>query len=394
MTSATVDGVSVQSSGSNNGILVFDRKVSGGAIPSVGSAAWYLNNGNITRNCVAKNGVILRVLSGDYLSRSWLAISFSSKRLLGYLYSIDDLSAVSGDHANTPYAASLYFEGRATYSSTAVTQDSIAGGWDEIDLISLDKCVGFNGNPSLTTVSLLADQGTLNTWAQNLLGLTGSGRENAYLVDETDWRIVRYKASSSKWEDDGTQITSVTDAIHSVDNRTHYADFKTILTMAQLRFTVQSVMNVARQLPNEPLVAMPEMQLFGLPTEIINTGNVATTTYLKAEDSAGKLHDILGRHQRLPAQGYASGYTVFRFYIDLPQHIKTSDQKLYFAVQNSNGSMITTNTSLENTMTTSTPYRDMSFSGDYRTQAYYELYIFSASNEKIILSSGYSGGQP
>jgi hypothetical protein len=297
---------------------------------------------------------------------------------------------LTGNHANTPYAASLYFEGRATYSSTAVTQDSVTGDWSEIDLISLDKCVGFNGNPSLSTVSLLADQGTLNTWAQNLLGLTGSGRENAYLVDETDWRIIRFRASTSKWEDDGTQITSTTDAIHSVDNRTHYADFKSILTMAQLRFTVQSVMNVARQLPNEPLVAMPEMQLFGLPTEIINTGSVATTTYLKAEDSAGNLHDILGRHQRLPAQGYASGYTVFRFYIDLPQHIKTSDKKLYLAMQSSSGTMITANTSLEGTATL---YRDMTLSGDYRTQAYYELYIFDTSGDKIILSSGYSGGQ-
>jgi hypothetical protein len=388
MTSATIDGVSVQSSGSNNGILIFDKKVSGGDVPSVGSAAWYLNNGNVTRNCAAKNGVILRVLSGDYLSRSWLAVSFPSKRLLGYLYSIDDLSSVSGDHANTPYAASLYFEGRETYSNTAVTQDSIAGEWDEIDLISLDKCVGFNGNPSLTTVSLLADQGTLNTWAQNVLGLTGSGRENAYLVDETDWRIIRFKAQSSAWDDDDTQITSATDASHNVDNRTHYADFKSVLTMSQLRFTVQSVMNVARQLPNEPLVAMPEMQFFGLPANVINTGSVATVSYLKAEDSAGNLHDVLGRHQRLPFQASSR----FRFYIGTVQNIKPTDRRLYLAVQNTSGQMITSSASIDDAYN-SQPFRDISISGISGTSpAYFELYIFSTNDEKVILASGYVGG--
>ena len=40
-----------------------------------------------------------------------------------------------------------------------------------------------------------------------------------------------------------------------------------------------------------------------------------------------------------------------------------------------------------------TPYREISIPGDYRTSpAYFELYIISASNEKIILSSGYTGG--
>jgi hypothetical protein len=126
-------------------------------------------------------------------------------------------------------------------------------------------------------------------------------------------------------------------------------------------------------------------------------GNVATVTYLKAEDSDGHLQDILGRHQRLPFQAYGGSTTstTFRFYIDLPQHIKTSDKKLYLAVQNSSGSMVTTNASLENTMTTTTLYRDMSISGDHRTsQAYYELYIFDTNDDKIILSSGYTGGQP
>jgi hypothetical protein len=49
---------------------------------------------------------------------------------------------------------------------------------------------------------------------------------------------------------------------------------------------------------------MPEMQFFGLPAETINAGAVATVSYLKAEDAAGNLHDILGKHQWLPYQFY------------------------------------------------------------------------------------------
>ena len=41
----------------------------------------------------------------------------------------------------------------------------------------------------------------------------------------------------------------------------------------------------------------------------------------------------------------------------------------------------------------STPYRDISVSGNYSiSPAFFELYINSANNEKIILSSGYVGG--
>jgi hypothetical protein len=38
------------------------------------------------------------------------------------------------------------------------------------------------------------------------------------------------------------------------------------------------------------------------------------------------------------------------------------------------------------------PYRTFSVSGDCRTMCYFELYINSANDEKIVLASGYTGG--
>jgi len=139
---------------------------------------------------------------------------------------------------------------------------------------------------------------------------------------------------------------------------------------------------------------MPEVQFFGLPAEPINTGNVATITYLKAEDTSGNLHDILGRHRRLPHYSYTYGYysysTTFRFYVGALQNIKSSDKRIYLSIQNTSGTMTTSSAYVEDNYS-STPYRAISLSGDFRTAFYYELYMFSANEEKIILSKGYTG---
>jgi len=144
---------------------------------------------------------------------------------------------------------------------------------------------------------------------------------------------------------------------------------------------------------------MPEMQFFGLPADLINTGNVATITYLKAEDAEGRLLNVLGTHATLPCRQTVSGYyggwtSYFRFYVGTPQNIATTGthaNRLYLSVQNTNGQMTTVNTTVSDSYS-SQPYREMSVSGNYTTNpAYFELYIYSANNEKIILASGYTG---
>jgi hypothetical protein len=186
-----------------------------------------------------------------------------------------------------------------------------------------------------------------------------------------------------------------------VHDRTHYADLKDSagnpLLLAQLRCTIQSIMNTEKpSVAGEP-VAMPEMQFFGLPANPINAGAVATITYLKAEDANGTLHDVLGRHTTLPCrqatQSYYGGWTSsFRFYIGTVQNIKPTDKKLYLSVQNTNGQMTTANVSMDDSYS-SVPYREISVSGNYQTSpAYFELYIVSANDEKIVLASGYTGG--
>ena len=91
---------------------------------------------------------------------------------------------------------------------------------------------------------------------------------------------------------------------------------------------------------------MPEVQFFGLPTETINTGAVAAVSFLKAEDAAGNLHDILGSPQRLPHYNFWSGWwsgstTSFRLYAGTFQHIKPTDRRLYLSIQNTSGTMTT-----------------------------------------------------
>ena len=134
---------------------------------------------------------------------------------------------------------------------------------------------------------------------------------------------------------------------------------------------------------------MPEMQLFGLPADGINAGAVATVPYLKAEDALGRLHDILGKYVALPRRTSTS----FRFYIGAVQNIAatgTHARRLYLSVQNTSGQMTTTSTTID---ATSALHRDMFVSGISSSPTYFELYIHSASGEKIVLSKGFTGGQ-
>ncbi|MCL2004955.1 MAG: hypothetical protein FWG73_02215 [Planctomycetaceae bacterium] len=500
MTSDHQDGVQVTSNGGmeysyeyynnrDSGIRVFDREVSGTNIASVGSRAWYINNNHFLLEDVAENGNISRF--GSYQSKGWLSLIFPAARLLGYLYSIDNLLGRSDSHANTSYAASLYFEGRAV-SDINMTREPSQGNWDFIDLISLDQCLGHN-DFGVSTASLIAqtNQTTINTYVQNLrtvlrpatasLPLPG----DSFLMNRTDRHILRYNAVTGKWYDDGLRLEPGTtavnqfnnlttpellaetgqarlnsvalirgnamqppwatvpdkativnqqdakrmmydlqlqkwsevpnnDAIYNVHDRTHYADLKDStgnpLTLAQLRCTVQSIMNTEKPSVGGEPVAMPEMQFFGLPAETINNGAVVTVTYLKAEDSEGNLQDILGRHQRLPLQRYSySGWsylTTFRLYLGNLSNIN-ANRRLYFDAYNLNGTKITSSTNYQTIglHDRSDQYYEFSVSGDYRTNvAYYEIYVYSANNrpdgegsntgERIIMSSGYAGGQP
>jgi hypothetical protein len=293
----------------------------------------------------------------------------------------DNLSDKSAVHADTPYAASLYFEGLETANENVAYEDSEKGGWNEIGLISLDKCVGNNTVPSTTTT-------TFDTWVQNILGLTGADKDKAYLINHNG-NILQYNQAMGQWQDIGSNFTAETDAIHDVDNQTHYADFAEVQTWAQLRFSVKSIMNVYSLTVRHHVVAMPEMQLFGLPATTINAGVVATVSYLKVEDANRKLHDILGRHVTLPTRS-AGSWTSFRFYIGTVENILTTDRRLYLSIRNTNGQMVTNSVSIDGTAL----HRDISVSGVFSTSpAYYELYIHSTNNEKIILSSGYTGGR-
>jgi len=235
----------------------------------------------------------------------------------------------------------------------------------------------------------------LNTWANSVLGLSGNSRDKAFLVNEVgepNWSILQFNLSANSWQNKGKDFTESMDAITDSENRTHYADFNTITALEQLRFVVQSVMNFMRLPIGLQQVLMPEMQFFGLPSDAdrINKSDVATTTYLKAEDAEGNLYDILGRHQQLSSRSYYS-YTSFRFYVGAVANVKTDAKNLYLDVYNTNGNKATGSAGLEGY---STPYREISVYGDHRTLSYYEVFVYSANNERIILSSGYTGGLP
>jgi hypothetical protein len=250
-----------------------------------------------------------------------------------------------------------------------------------------DALLAETGQARLNSVALVRGQSMQPPWSVI--------PDKATIVNQKDNRRMMYDLTTITWSE-----VPNNDAIYQVHNRTHYADLKDAignpLLLAQLRCTVQSIMNTERpSVAGEP-VAMPEMQFFGLPAETINKGAVATITYLKAEDAVGNLHDVLGTHSHLPHRQVSSGYygttTYFRLYIGTVQNIKTTDRKLYLAIQNTNGQMTTVNVSLDNSYS-SQLYRDISISGNYGTSpAYFELYIKSANDEKIVLSSGYGLG--
>ena len=249
---------------------------------------------------------------------------------------------------------------------------------------------------NMDTDALLAQQSLLDDVAFDrgtALSLSWSALpDKISLVNQKDNRRVMYDLASDTWSE-----VPNNDAIYHVHDRTHYADLKDAsgdpMLLEQLRCTVQSIMNTEKpSISGEP-VAMPEMQLFGLPAETINSGAVATVTYLYAEDSLGNLHNILGKHQRLPFKSiyyYYSYSTTFRFYIGELQNVTAvaNQKRLYLDVHNTYGTITTGNASLDN----SNPYRDIAIAGDYRTlSAYFEVYIYSAENERIVLARGYTG---
>jgi hypothetical protein len=257
---------------------------------------------------------------------------------------------------------------------------------------------------NLTTEALLAEAG--QTRLNEVAIVRGAAMQpswstvpdKATIVNQRDAKRMMYDLDTETWSE-----VPNNDAIYHVHDRTHYADLLDSagnpLTLAQLRCAVQSIMNTEKpSVAGEP-VAMPEMQLFGLPADPINTGNVATITYLKAEDAAGKLHDMLGKHMSLPYRQiysyYYSIYTSYRFYIGTPQNIATTGthaNRLYLSIQNTSGQMATTSVTVTDSHP-SLPYRDMTLLGNYATDsAYFEIYIFSEKNEKIILASGYING--
>jgi len=458
--------VSVRANHESNGFRVFDRAVGSTDIAAIGPGAWYINTSHhFTQNDVAQNGNVSQFGTGG--SKAWLALMFPMTRLLGYLYSIDNLAERSDIHANALYAASLYFEGNEIASPAATEAPSSL--WDYIDIISLDHCVG-NNDFGMTTDVLVAP--TPQTALQNYTQALGLPVDHlAFLINTHDQYIARFDSATGRWFNDGYRLqpgttdtadhqfhnmttdellsqpgqsrlnavamrrgennqpqfsqipdkativnqrddrrmmfnrTAATwsevpnyDAIDRVHNQTHYADLNdgegNPLPLSQLRCTAQSIMNKERPSVAGHPVAMPEMQFFGLPAERINTGAVATITYLKAEDSSGNLHSILGKHQRLPYHNFWSGWggssTSFRLYLGTIQNINPADRRVYLTVHTASGTMNTSHIGIDHS---STLHRDISVSGDYRTApAYFEFYMISTNDEKIVLSSGYSGG--
>ena len=402
MTSNTQDGISVSSS-TTEGYKIFDKTVKETDITPIGSAQFYLRSGEIRQNRVADSGESYTLDTTDFQSLVWLALTFPSTRLIGYLYSIEKVVGVGGNFEENSYAGTISFEYRPSSNPAANTAGSLEGGWHSLGLISLDKCVGYTRNIGQGQLAawLASHQATLTMWAEEVLGLSGWDRDKVYLIDEVNLRAIRFLNSSGTWQDEGSQLNPVWDAIHDLENTTHYADIEGADTaFEQFRFVVRSVMNTITPTNINPRVQMPEMQFFGLPTNTINTGNAATVAYLKAEDSTGKLHDILGKHVNLPHQSYASSRTYYRFYIGGVQNTAASN-RLYLTLQNTSGTMTSPTSGTPANSSTTTNHKaivndsslDLSESGDYRTSpTYFELYLYSSSNEKIILASGYTGG--
>jgi uncharacterized protein with WD repeat len=103
---------------------------------------------------------------------------------------------------------------------------SVAGGWSDLGLISLDKCIGYTRNIGIGQLAawLASNQATLDEWAENVLGLSGADRDKAYLIDEVNLKVIR--CLSGAWVDDGTGLNPALDAMHDAENTTHYADIQ------------------------------------------------------------------------------------------------------------------------------------------------------------------------
>ena len=138
---------------------------------------------------------------------------------------------------------------------------------------------------------------------------------------------------------------------------------------------------------------MPEMQFFGLPSDAdkINKSTVATVSYLKAEDSNGVLHDILGRHQWLPF--LTSESTSVRIYWgEFSSNVAENNGAIPFYFKDSNG--ISHGSNYNNTVYNK-DVKEIDAPYDSRTALRdYELYVYATNGEKIILSSGYIGNPP
>jgi len=387
MSSNNQNGISVSSS-TTDGYKVFDKIVKDTGITPIGPAQFYLRGGQVRQNIVADSGVIHDLVATNFESVAWLALSFPAKRLIGYLYSIDKVIGEGGDFEAHSYAGTISFEGRQTNDPSANTNGSVAGGWQSLGLISLDKCVGktFNVGQGQLTAWLAANQASLNTWTATVLGLSGADRDKAYLVDEVNLRAIRFLNSLGTWHDEGAQLESSLDAMHDVENTTHYDDIaQSNTSFEQFRFVVRSVMNTIKPTNSSPRVQMPEMQFFELPDNPINVGNVASVAFLKAIDSNGALHDILGRHMRLPRRQTTN--PAFRLYIG---GVQNAENTLYFALQGASGLSVYPRPI--GTGTTNVGGRwlwDIAVANSSPT--YYKIYIKDTNGDEIILSSGYTG---
>jgi hypothetical protein len=365
---------------------IFDRAV-GGGMASVGNGSWYINLNAYPNDGVAASGAREKVSENDLKSMRYLTIKLPRRRLLGYLYSVDVASLPTGDQKKA-FAASIYFEGRTTYDKDANDKSSSEGQWDEVGLISLDKCIGHS--PEETAFAI--NQATLDGYANSVLKLTANEIHNAYFVNRNGKKI--YLCTSGTWTDIGNWFTDANDPIGNTNNKTHYADFETIRTLEHFRLTVKSLMNIWDS-PNSTPVLMPEMQFFGLPNAT-NTGTgIATVTYLKAEDDEGNMYDILGRHQQLPF--LTSNSTNIRVYWGEFANIDPNRQTLYFDCWSAKDERPRrTQTEEDNKGVSINDYNSHDTDTTYyarTTLHYYEMYIYSIDDEKVILSSGYIGGQ-
>ena len=197
--------ITIRSSAST-GYRTFDKEVGGNDLASIGTRNWYMNNNRNILEDVAEGGFIREVYQGNFESKSWLSLKIPRTQLLGFLYSIDNLTDRNDVHTNASYAASLYFEGRSEYDENATTLSSQAGNWNKIGggLMSLDNCIGRN-NFEVSTEVLINEknQTRLNDYAYTL-GLPIV--HNTYFTNSWDWHIIRYNDTTETWYDDGFRL--------------------------------------------------------------------------------------------------------------------------------------------------------------------------------------------